>query len=173
MLTRQGGRGLCEPSVVPFRGKYYLTLRNDQCGYATVSDDGLDYAPIETWCFDDGAELGSYNTQQHWLAHRDGLFLVYTRRGADNDHIVRHRAPLFMAAVDTENLRVLRATEKVVVPERGAEMGNFGAVAINENESWVTVSEGMFMKDSKERGAEGATFVARILWTTPNTPATP
>jgi hypothetical protein len=31
---------------------------------------------------DDGAELGSYNTQQHWLSHGDGLFLMYTRRGA-------------------------------------------------------------------------------------------
>lgn len=41
---------------------------------------------------DDGKELGSYNTQRHWLAHSVGPFLVYTRRGADNDHILRHRA---------------------------------------------------------------------------------
>jgi hypothetical protein len=47
-------------------------------------------------------------------------------------------------------------------------MGNFGACAISETESWVTVSEGMFMKDSKQRGAEGATFVARVLWAKPN-----
>jgi hypothetical protein len=60
----------------------------------------------------------------------------------------------------------------VVVPERGAELGNFGACAINESESWVTVSEGMFMKDSAKRGAKGATFVARILWSKPN-PLTP
>ena len=103
-------------------------------------------------------------SQQHWLAHSDGLFLVYTRRGANNDHIVRHRAPLFMAQVNPETLQVMRSTEKIVVPERGAEMGNFGACAISETESWVTVSEGMFMKDSKTRGAEGATLVARILW---------
>ena len=75
-----------------------------------------------------------------------------------------------MARVDPAALHVIRSSEKVVVPERGAEMGNFGAVAINEHESWVTVSEGMFMKDSKARGAEGATFVARILWSRPNTP---
>ncbi len=73
-----------------------------------------------------------------------------------------------MAQVNPETLRVMRSTEKVVVPERGAEMGNFGASAISETESWVTVSEGMFMKDSKQRGAEGATFVARILWAKPN-----
>ena len=45
------------------------------------------------WTFDDGSELGNYNTQQHWVTHSDGLFLVYTRRGADNDDIARHRAP--------------------------------------------------------------------------------
>jgi hypothetical protein len=56
-----------------------------------------------------------------------------------------------------------------VVPERGAELGNFGCARISENESWVTVCEGMFMKDSAKRGAEGATFVARILWSKPNT----
>jgi len=161
-------RGLCEPSLIAFRGRYFLTLRNDLRGYVTASDDGLQFAEQKPWLFDDGAELGSYNTQQHWLAHSDGLFLVYTRRGANNDHIIRNRAPLFMAQVDPDTLRVLRRTEKVVVPERGAEMGNFGACPISEAESWVTVSEGMFMKDSRQRGAEGATFVARVLWAKPN-----
>ncbi len=165
-------RGLYEPSLSAFDGRYYLTLRNDERGYFSVSDDGLQFAEPKPWTFDDGTELGSYNTQQHWLAHSDGLFLVYTRRGANNDHIVRHRAPLFMARVDTQKLQIVRSSEKVIVPERGAEMGNFGACAINANESWVTVSEGMFMKDSAKRGAEGATFVARILWSKPNT-ATP
>ena len=161
-------RGFCEPSLIAFHGRYFLTLRNDLRGYVSVSDDGLQFDDPKPWLFDDGAELGSYNTQQHWLAHNDGLFLVYTRRGADNDHIMRHRAPLFMAQVNPETLRVMRSTEKVVVPERGAELGNFGACAISETESWVTVSEGMFMKDSKARGAEGATFVAHILWAKPN-----
>lgn len=133
----------------------------------------LRFATPVPWTFDDGAELGSYNTQQHWLAHRDGLFLVSTRRGANNDDIVRHRAPLFMARVDPEKLRILRASERVIVPEHGAEMGNSGACAINENESWVTVSEGLSMKDSRARGAEGATFVARILWSKPNSPPPP
>lgn len=161
-------RGLYEPSLIAFRGRYFLTLRNDERGYVSVSEDGLQFADPKSWLFDDGAELGSYNTQQHWLAHSDGLFLIYTRRGANNDHIMRHRAPLFMARVDPETLRVLRHTEKVVVPERGAELGNFGASAISETESWITVSEGMFMKDSRQRGAEGATFVARIIWSKPN-----
>lgn len=161
-------RGYGEPSLIAFHGRYFLTLRNDVRGYVSVSDDGLQFAEPKPWLFDDGTELGSYNTQQHWLAHSDGLFLIYTRRGANNDHIVRHRAPLFMAQVNPETLQVMRRTEKVIVPERGAELGNFGACAISPTESWVTVSEGMFMKDSKQRGAEGATFVARILWAKPN-----
>jgi hypothetical protein len=161
-------RGLYEPSLIAFRGRYFLTLRNDERGYVSVSDDGLEFAGVQPWLFDDGGDLGSYNTQQHWLAHNDGLFLIYTRRGANNDHIVRHRAPLFMAQVEPTTLRVIRRTERVVVPERGAELGNFGAAAISESESWITVSEGMFMKDSRARGAEGATFVARVLWAKAN-----
>ncbi|MBN2310736.1 MAG: exo-alpha-sialidase [Candidatus Hydrogenedentes bacterium] len=165
-------RGICEPSLVAFGGNYYLTLRNDVKGYVAVGSDGLHYAPIRPWTFDDGAELGSYNTQQHWLAHSDGLFLVYTRRGADNDHVARHRAPLFMAQVDPEALCVIRDTERVLVPERGATLGNFGAAPINERESWVTVSEGMW-GPARERGAEGCTFVARVIWTKPNRLARP
>jgi hypothetical protein len=167
-LTLKIERGLVEPSLVAFHGRYYLTIRNDIRGYVTVSQDGLTYAPIKPWTFDDGTDLGSYNTQQHWLAHSDGLFLVYTRRGAKNDHIIRHRAPLFMARVDPERLRVIRKTERVVIPERGAELGNFGAAAIDERQSWVTVAEGVWSKDARKRGAKGAVFVARVLWSQPN-----
>jgi hypothetical protein len=106
-------RGLCEPSIVFFGGRYFLTIRNDLKGYVTISDDGLHYRPIKPWTFDDGAELGSYNTQQHWLAHDDGLYLAYTRRGADNDHIFPHRAPLFIARVAPGKLHVLRQLEKL------------------------------------------------------------
>ena len=88
---------LVEPSLIEFRGRYFLTLRNDFRGYVAASDDGLSFGAVQPWLFDDGTELGSYNTQQHWLAHSEALYLVYTRRGANNDHIMRHRAPLFMA----------------------------------------------------------------------------
>ena len=53
------------------------------------------------------------------------FFLVYTRRGADNDHIMRNRAPLFMAQVDPVRMQVLRGTERVLIPERGALAGEF------------------------------------------------
>lgn len=161
-------RGLVEPSLVDFQGKYYLTLRNDLRGYVTSGSDGLHFEPIREWRFDDGAELGSYNTQQHWLAHSDGLFLAYTRKGANNDHVIRHRAPLFLAQVDPSSLRVMRATEQILMPDRGAAFGNFGAAAITEGESWVTDTEGMFGKAARERGAEGATYLARVVWGKPN-----
>ena len=161
-------RGLVEPSLVKFRDRYYLTIRNDVKGYITVSDDGLNYRAIQPWTFDDGKELGSYNTQQHWLAHSDGLFLVYTRRGANNDHMFRHRAPLFIGQVDPEKLYVVRSTERVLVPERGAALGNFGAAVVSEDESWVTVAEGVWNDAARQRGADGSLFVARVLWSKPN-----
>ena len=164
-------RGLCEPSLIKFSNKYYLTIRNDLKGYVTVSDDGLHFRPIKEWRFDDGTDLGNYNTQQHWLAHSNGLFLVYTRRGANNDHIMRHRAPLFIAQVDPEELCVIRKTERVLIPEQGAPMGNFGAAAITETESWVTVSEFMWPSwnvEARKRGAAGRTFIARVIWSNPN-----
>jgi hypothetical protein len=160
--------GLHEPSLARWGGKYYLTIRNEERGYVTVGDDGLNFAALQAWQFDDGAELGSYNTQQHWLTHSDGLLLTYTRHGANNDHIMRHRAPLFVAQVDPATLRVVRDTEKVLIPERGATMGNFGAASIDEHQSWVTVSEGVWDDDARRRGAEGATYVARVLWNKPN-----
>jgi hypothetical protein len=165
-------RGYDEPSITFMGGRYYMTIRNDVKGYVTVSDDGLNYAEPKPWLFDDGEDLGSYNTQQHWATHSDGLFLVYTRRGADNDHIIRNRAPLFIAQVDPERLCVIRATERIVVPERGAMLGNFGVATINERETWVTVGEGMY-KDAAKRGADGSVFAGRILWSKPNKLAFP
>ncbi len=161
-------RGLCEPSITFFGGKYYLTIRNDVKDYVTVSDDGLSYGPIRPWTFDDGSDLGSYNTQQHWVTHSDGLFLAYTRRGANNDHMFRHRAPLFIGQVDPEKLCVVRKSERILIPERGASLGNFGVATIDEHETWVTVGEGMFWPECVKRGADGAVFAARVIWSKPN-----
>jgi hypothetical protein len=154
-------RGLHEPSLTRFNGKFFLTIRNDLKGFVTHSKDGLHYEPLRPWKFDDGADLGNYNTQQHWVTHSDGLFLVYTRRGANNDHVFRHRAPLFMAQVDPERMCVLRKTEQILVPEKGARLGNFGVTEVNPDETWVTVSEWM-----QPEGVE--VYVARIHWDKPN-----
>jgi hypothetical protein len=160
-------RGLCEPSLVKHGGRYFLTLRNDEKGYVSESSDGLNYSPILPWKFDDGTDLGSYNTQQHWVTHKGGLFLCYTRRGYNNDHIPRNRAPLFIAQVDPERLCVIRTTEKILIPERGMMLGNFGAAAITENEWWVTDSEYVNISAGHKpspRGGDGSTFVARVIF---------
>ncbi|WP_010584329.1 HEAT repeat domain-containing protein [Schlesneria paludicola] len=166
--TVSEGRGLYEPSLALFDGKYYLTLRNDSAAYVTTSDDGLHFAPPQKWTFDDGKDLGSYNTQAHWLSHSDGLFLSYTRRGANNDHIARNRAPIFVAQVDPQNLQVLRRTEQALLPERGVMLGNFGAAAITSRESWVTDAEFLVGTQPHPRGADGSVWVGRVRWSVPN-----
>ncbi|MCC6155068.1 MAG: exo-alpha-sialidase, partial [Candidatus Hydrogenedentes bacterium] len=97
----------------------------------------------------------------------DGLFLIYTRRGANNDNVFRNRAPLFMAQVDPEKLVVIRATERILMPNTGATFGNFGATAVNENESWVTDAEGIFGEALKP-GVNCRVLNARIIWSKPN-----
>ncbi len=167
-LAKSGGRGFAEPSLARYRGKYFLTLRNDATAYVTTSADGLDYDPVKNWTFDDGQDLGSYNTQAHWLVHSDGLFLSYTRRGANNDHIARNRAPIFVAQVDPEKLQVLRKTERALLPERGVMLGNFGAMAITPDESWVTDSEYILTGTPHAKGADGTTWLGRVRWSKPN-----
>ncbi len=163
-LSAPDPRGMCEPSITEFGGRYYLTLRNDVRGYITSSDDGLNYDDPIPWRFDNGEELGNYNTQQHWVRHESGLCLSYTRRGADNDHVFRHRAPLFVARIDPEKLCVIRETERAVVPERGARLGNFGVCEVNPDESWVIVTEWMQPVGCEEHGSDNALFIARLKW---------
>jgi hypothetical protein len=122
----------------------------------------LHYAPVRPWRFDTGAELGSYNTQQHWLVVGGRLYLTYTRRGAHNDHIVRHRAPLFIAEVDPERLVVLSKTEQVLIPERGVMLGNFGVHMVNAREAWVTDAEYYLGKTRHERGADNSVWLIRV-----------
>jgi hypothetical protein len=167
-LSIRGGRGLVEPSLAFYKDKYYLTLRNDHRAYVTTGPDGLHFDPIQPWTFDDGQDLGSYNTQAHWLVHSEGLFLSYTRRGAENDHIMRNRAPVFLAQVDPQKLQVLRQTERVVLPERGVMLGNFGATGITPRESWITDAEFILGARPHARGANGTVWAGRILWSKPN-----
>ena len=157
-------RGLYEPSLIRCGGKFYLTLRNDDRGHVAVSDDGLNYSAARPWTFDDGEELGNYNTQQHWVTHGEELYLVYSRRGAKNDHVFRHRAPLFIGRVDRESLRIVRASEQVLIPERGAGLGNFGVCEVSENESWVVASEWMQPKGSEKYGSDNTVWIAKLRW---------
>jgi hypothetical protein len=168
MGVEDDSRGLHEPSLAKLGDSYFLTIRHDLRGYVTRGRDGLHFDEIRPWTFDDGSELGNYNTQQHWVTHSDGLFLVYTRRGLNNDHVFRHRAPLVMAQVDPEKLHVIRATEQILVPERGARLGNFGVTDVSPSETWVTVAEWMQPRGCEKYGSDGSVFVARIAWKKPN-----
>jgi len=169
-MTVPTGRGLCEPSLIEFNGRYLLTMRNNDRAYVTTGADGLHFDEPRPWTFDDGADLGNYNTQQHWVAMPDALYLVYNRRGADNDNVVRHRAPLFIAQVDPDRLCVIRETERILVPNRGARLGNFGVTKISDNESWVTVAEWMQthgpeywdVSRCEKYGSDNSVFVVKI-----------
>jgi hypothetical protein len=174
-MTVNYGRGFCEPQLTLFQEKFYLTIRNDVQGYVTTSTDGLHYEMVRPWTVDvdcrwpaDYPVLQTYGIQQHWITHSDGLYLVYTRRGACNDHVYRHRAPLFMAKVDTENLRIIGATEQRVIPERGARIANFGVANITERETWITTAEWMQPPGCEKYGSNGSVFVARLKWNKKN-----
>lgn len=168
ILEYPTGRGFPEPSLAFFKDRFFLTLRNNDSSYVAAGNDGLHFSEPKVWRFDDGKDLGSYNTQQHWVTHSDGLFLVYTRRGADNENVIRHRAPLFIARVDPERLVIIRESEKVLVANKGAQLGNFGIVNVNENETWITTSEGMSEAEPTKYGADGRVYAARIIWSLPN-----
>jgi len=153
------GRGLYEPSLTKFRGKYYLTMRADHSAFVTRGNDGLNFEPIRKWSFDDGTPLGSYNTQQHWVTIGGGLFLVYTRRGADNDHIMRHRAPLFIGQVNPDTLQVIRETERILIPENHATLGNSGVCRVSDTESWITCGEGLLRLGKRKEQTNKVLFV--------------
>lgn len=164
-----GGRGLYEPSLAEVGGRFFLTLRNDTAAYVARSADGVNFEAPRRWTWDDGSDLGSYNTQAHWVTHGKALFLVYTRRGAGNDHVARHRAPLFISQVDQERLVVLRDTERILVPERGARLGNFGVTRVSADETWVTVAEWMqgpppqrIIPPDNPWGANNRVYAARL-----------
>ena len=122
----------------------------------------IHFDPIQEWKFDDGEPLGNYNTQQHWVTVGGGLFLIYTRKGADNDHVFRHRAPLFIGQVNPKTLRVMRATERVVLPENYATLGNSGVCRISDKESWITCGEGL-LRLGKRKGEKNQVLFVRIL----------
>jgi hypothetical protein len=158
---------------VRYRGKFYATLRaEDSRGYVAASDDGLDFAEKQPWCWDDGTPLEMSTTQQHWLPHSEALHLVYTRKDASNAKVIRWRAPLFMAQVDLKTLRLIRETERIVLPLTGDGvnaadevplMGNFQTLNVSANESWVTDGEML-----PKHGFKGNLVQGKIRWSRPN-----
>lgn len=172
-IKHDKGRGLLEPSVTQFQGRFFLTLRaEDNRGYVCAGDDGLKWTPKQPWAWENGEPLNLSTTQQHWLAHSDALWLVYTRKDASNVNVPRWRAPVWMAQVDPATLRLRRDTERVVLPLVGdgvnqpdevAYSGNFHPVNVSPEESWVTDGEII-----PKRGYRGDLLLARIRWAKPN-----
>jgi hypothetical protein len=172
-LENNAGRGLLEPSVTRWKNRFCITLRaEDGHGYVAISDDGLNYQRKTAWAWDDGQPIAMSTTQQHWLTHTDGLFLVYTRQDSTNVNVIRWRSPLWVAQVDPERLCLMRKTEQVVLPLVGdgvhapddvALMGNFHVTNVSPHESWVTVGEWL-----PKRSAKGNLLLAKIRWRQPN-----
>ncbi|QDU31773.1 hypothetical protein ETAA8_69330 [Anatilimnocola aggregata] len=167
-LKMKVGRGFLEPSLATFDGQIYLTLRaEDGHGHVAVSDDGLKFSPPQPWTWDDGSPIAMSTTQQRWLPHRGGLSLVYTRKDASNEKVMRWRAPLFVANVDLKTRRLIRETERIALPLTGdavkdpngvGHLGNFHTTAVNDQESWITVGE-FALKNWR-----GDTLLARVNW---------
>ncbi len=155
-------RGIGEASILHFNGKFYLTIRDDAHGYLSVSDDGNTFSEPQKWRFDNGEIVPTYNTQSHWLTSNGKAYLVYTRKAGTNDHVFRHRAPLFVAEFDPEKLVLKRDTEFVAVPERGARLGNFGVFNIDENNAVIVASEWMQPVGCEKYGSNNAVWIADI-----------
>ena len=172
-LYNNKGRGLLEPSVTEFAGKTWMTIRaEDSRGYVSVSDDGLTWSPKTAWAWEDGTPIDMSTTQQHWLTHSDGLFLVYTRKDVSNTNVIRWRSPLWVAQVDVDQKCLIKPTERVALPLVGdgvdepnkvALMGNFDVTNVSPNESLITVGEWM-----PRDGYRGDVLVGRIRWAKPN-----
>ena len=162
ICEQYGERGLCEPSVTFFDGKFYLTLRSDEQGTFAVSDDGFHFSSPQPWRWDDGSILENYNTMQHWIRLKDGLFLAYTRKGAHNDHVFRHRAPIFAARFDEENLYLIRDSEIILVPELGTRLGNFTVTEVSEEKALLTTAEWMQPVECAKYGSDNSIWIANL-----------
>ena len=166
ILTHPVERGLLEPSLAYFKGKFWITLRaEDGHGYHASSDDGLHWSTLQAWRWQDGEALIMSTTQQHWLELGGRLYLVYTRKTRDNENVMRWRSPLFIAEFDSQKCCLLKESETIVFPLRyidadrqnAALMGNFHPCVISENEALVSVGENI-----PGRRQAGNTLLARI-----------
>ena len=63
---------------------------------------------------------------------------------------------------------MIRATERVAVPERGARLGNFGVCDVTEDESWIVAAEWMQPIGCERYGSDNTVWAARVRWERPN-----
>ena len=165
ILKLNRGRGLYEPSLIEFGGVFYLTLRNDVNGLVTYSKDGLHYNEPVEWKFDTGELINSENTQQHWVKSPWGLYLIYTSsKRPESENVFRGRAPLFIARFDENKMCLIKSTEQVLIPNTGAQLGNFGAFDVDQTHSWVITSEATTPETLSVGGNNGRVYIAKITW---------
>ena len=110
--------------------------------------------------------MKNYNTFQRFIKLGDTLYLVYTRITPHNSHVFRHRAPLFMAQIDEEKQCLIRESERILVPELGARLGNFNVCRIDDDTSLVITCEWMQgwegPEGCKKYGSNNRVWVARV-----------
>lgn len=157
IITVAAGERLHEPSLTVYDGNYYLTFRNDEEMYVARSSDGLHFNEPQLLRFDNDRNLVDEKTKQHWLTHRNGLFLAYTRQGSES---------LYLARVDADNLHIIGQTEQIIIPTlRGGRLDNLDVTDISEDETWVIATE---LVQPTVAGAEYAPdnliHVARLNW---------
>ena len=87
-------------------------------------------------------------------------------RTAIRSHIMRHRAPLFIGQVNPQSMQVIRDTERILIPENHATLGNSGVCRISDTESWVTCGEGL-LRLGKRKGENNQVLFVRVT-TDPN-----
>ncbi len=63
--------------------------------------------------------------------------------------------------MNPETLRVMRATERVLIPENHATPGNSGVCRISDNESWITCGEGL-LRLGERKGEKNQVLFGRI-----------
>ena len=164
--TNDIGRGLYEPQIAAFQGKYYMTVRaEDGRGYLLISHDGgRSWEMPIPWKWDNGEIVDMNQTMTKLLVHSEGLLLVYTRIRDDNDHVFRNRSPLHLADVDPETLSLKRDTERTIVPNKGLAVGNFWVWPIDQHKSYVMTAE--WPRDGREEN--GDIWLTKIRWKNPN-----
>ena len=172
-LAGKSGRGFIEPSLTFLDGIYHMTIRSeDGKGYVATSKDGLEWSDPIAWAWQSGETLTMSTTQQHWLTHSDALYLVYTRKSAENATVFRWRAPLYLAPVDRKTLRLVQNSERIVFPIKSEGVkdvkdapfsGNFHTMSLSANESLITDAETF-----PANRFHGDQLQARVRWKTPN-----
>ncbi len=145
VFTNPVGRGCMEPSAVRLAdGSYALTIRTEDGNmYVATSRDGYEWGDARPWRFDDGTQIETSSTQQHWVRIGEKVFLVFTMKYNGNDGLFRFRAPLLMAEAIPQEAKLIHSTLNIVFPRRtrdGIEAfyGNFHCTQLDENTALIT-----------------------------------